>query len=246
MSHDPTHDVSTDLPRQTPPSGPDPDNHTLLQRTHGALRRALLSAAIGIAAYYGARALGASPIGALIASATASAVRIAWVALRNKRIDAIAGFILFLDGSTIAVGLITRSPFITLLSEHISGVVFAVWVFCGLVLRKPVTETIVAWVRPGWVERHIDRNAWTPCQAQAYHRAHMRLSLGVAVLHTAHLGAIAVIILTLPIDTAKGLLAAIALGFNIAIPAFIVTGLRYFFSQNTSKRLWLLEASSFS
>ncbi|GAB7066092.1 hypothetical protein H7J06_02155 [Mycobacterium hodleri] len=236
MSYDPTPGVSTGAPRQVPPSGPDAHHHTVPPRTHGPLRRALLSAVVGIAAYYGARTFGASPTGALIASAAASAIRIAWVALRDKRIDAIAGFILFLDASTIAVGLITRSPFITLISEHISGVVFAVWVFGGLVLRRPVTETIVAWVRPGWVEQHIDRNTWSTCQAQAYYRAHMRLSLGVAVLHTAHLVAIAVIILTMPIDAAKGLLAAMALGVNVTIPALLVVGLRRFFIEEESNR----------
>ncbi len=64
----------------------------------------------------------------------------------------------------------------------------------------------------------------------------MRLSLGVAVLHTAHLVAIAVIILTMPIDAAKGLLAAMALGVNVTIPALLVVGLRRFFIEEESNR----------
>jgi len=191
-------------------------------------RRALLSAVLGLSTYYGARAIGASQLDALMVGAVVSAIRLAYSALRGRRFDAVACFLLVLDGVSLVVGLLTRSPRMMMFSNHIPGVIFGVFVLGGLAMNKPITELIVSWIRPGWVEQHIAEHDWTDSDAQAYHRMHMRLSLAIAILQIVHLAAVAVIILTMPVDVARGVLVVIAMIAGIIIVAITLGGIGRF------------------
>jgi hypothetical protein len=86
-------------------------------------------------------------------------------------------------------------------------------------MNKPITELIVSWVRPGWVEQHIAAHDWTAADAQAYHRMNMRLSLAVAILQIIHLIAVVPVILILPVDVARGVLPVISIIASIVIVA---------------------------
>jgi hypothetical protein len=63
-----------------------------------------------LAAYYGSRALGASPLDARLIGTLVCVVRAAYTALKDRRFDPIACFPMLADGVTLAVGLCTRSP----------------------------------------------------------------------------------------------------------------------------------------
>jgi hypothetical protein len=56
----------------------------------------------------------------------------------------------------------------------------------------------------------------------------MRLTLAVAVAHTLHLTAATIVIFTLPVDIAKGLLGLLALGTDAIVLAIVLGGIGYF------------------
>lgn len=111
---------------------------------HIELRRALLSAAIGLSTYYLARALGAHELQALVLSAATSAVRVAYSAIRHRKFDVIACFLMLVNCTTVAVGFSTRSTTLTMLSGNIPGVFFGAFVIASLVAKRPATELIVS------------------------------------------------------------------------------------------------------
>ena len=186
------------------------------------LRRAVLSALLGLSTYYGARAMGVGELHALMLGAVVSALRVVYSALRDRKFDLVAGFLVALDGISLAVGLLTRSPRAMLFSGHIAGVIFEIVVIGGLIMNKPITELIVSWIRPGWVEQHIAEHDWTPADAQAYHRMHMRVSLAIAILQAAHLIAVVPIILLLPVDISRAVLILVTIIGNVVVVAITI------------------------
>lgn len=200
------------------------------------LRRGLVSAALGMGAFYGARYLGASPLDALLISTVVSALRAIYSTLRNRTFDPIAWFLMLADGITVAVALLTRSPVWTMLGQHIPGVVFEMFVLVGLAMNRPATESLVAWIRPGWVQQHITQHRWTPADAHAYHRMHMRLTLAVAALQLLHLIAATVVILTLSVDIAKGAIGLLALTTDIAVLVIALGGIGRFLLRHKARQ----------
>jgi hypothetical protein len=112
----------------------------------------LVSTALGLVAYYGSRALGASPLDALLVSTVISAVRVAYSALKDRRFDPIAWFLMAADGITLAVGVFTQSPITTMFGQQFPGVVFLAFVIGGLALGRPVHRVAgeLAQAPPGW------------------------------------------------------------------------------------------------
>jgi len=124
-----------------------------------------VSAALGLVAYYGSRAaLGASPLDALLVSTVISAVRVAYSALKDRRFDPIAWFLMGRrTASPLAVGVFTQSPITTMFGQQFPGVVFLAFVIGGLVLgRAGSPSPLVNWLRPGWVEQRVADHNWTP------------------------------------------------------------------------------------
>ncbi|OBG88671.1 hypothetical protein A5699_16350 [Mycobacterium sp. E802] len=192
------------------------------------LRRGLVSAALGLAAYYGARYLGASPVEALLTSTAVSALRLGFSAVRTRTFDPIAAFLVTANGITLAVGLLSQSAVITMLGQHIPGVVFQLFVTVGLFRQRPITESLVNWLRPGWVQQYIANREQSDAEARAFHRKHMRLTLAVAIAGFVHLAAAAFVIFTLPVDIAKGTLSALALATDVVIVAIVLGGIGQF------------------
>jgi hypothetical protein len=198
------------------------------------LRRGLLSAAIGLAAYYGARGVGTSPIDALIISTLVCAGRAAYTGIRQRRFDAIACFLMFANAVTLAVAVCARSPVAVMFGQHLPGVVFLAFVFGSLVMRKPMTEALVKWLRPQWVHDHMSQAGRTTDEACAYRRTHMRLTATIAVAQTLHLVAAAIVILTLSVDVAQGLLSLLALGTDLAVLLITLGGVSRFLMRRNA------------
>ena len=185
--------------------------------TQTELRRALLTALVVVSTYYVARVVGLSEVGALMAGAAVSATRLTYSLVRNRRFDPVACFLLAMDGSTVIVGLWTQSPRLMLVSHQVPGTLVALFFIGGAVLNKPVTELIVSWLRPGSVQQHIAEHHWTDGDARAYRRMHMRLTRLAAALQAAHLAAAVPILILVPVDISRALLAAIAIGTALVI-----------------------------
>src|SRR5882724_1794785 len=67
-------------------------------RLHGMVSSLAWDVGPSVAAYYGARALGCSDYVSLLAGTVASALRLIWVAVRDRRVDAFAMFLMVLFG----------------------------------------------------------------------------------------------------------------------------------------------------
>jgi hypothetical protein len=188
------------------------------------LRRGLLSAAIGLATYFGARGLGASPIDALLLSTAVSAGRAAYVAIKERRFDPIAAFLATANLVTLAFGLGTQSPVVVMFGQHLPGVVFLAFVLGSLVMRRPMTESIVNWLRPQWIHQHATSPTWGAEEAAGYRRTHMYLTSAIAGVQTLHLVAASIVILTLSVDVANGMLGVFAMVTDIAALGITIGG----------------------
>jgi hypothetical protein len=202
---------------------------------YAELRRGLISLILGMGSYYGARYLGVSALAALMISTVVSALRVGYAATRARRLDPIATFLLAADGVTVLVGLASQSSAITMLGQHIPGVVFEIFVIVGLIRNRPITESLIEWFRPGWVHHHIANHTWTENDAGAYHRTHMRLSLAIVVAQMLHLIAATIVIFTLPVDVAKGLLGIFALGTDAIVLGTTLGGIGYFVRRRRTR-----------
>ncbi|WP_052915627.1 VC0807 family protein [Mycobacterium haemophilum] len=227
-------DNDIQLDQQGPRNASDPSNDPARPHTPGYtdLRRGLISLILGMGSYYGARYLSATELAALMISTAVSAVRVGYTAMRARRLDPIAAFLLAADGVTVIVGLASQSPAITMLGSHIPGVVFEIFVIIGLIRSRPITESLIEWFRPGWIQHHIANHTWSDGDARAYHRTHMRLTLAVGIAQILHLTAATIVIFTLPVDIAKGLLGALALGTDAIVLAIILGGIGYFLRRD--------------
>ncbi len=184
------------------------------------LGHALVSAALGLGTYYGMRLLGASELHALMAAAVVSAVRVIYTAVRDKRFDIVAGFIMLMHGATLVVALLTSSTQLAQLTHVIPVVLFGSFYIGSCLTKRPLTELIVDMIRPGWVARHH----WSDADLRAYHRMHVQLCLIVGALELVQAAAMAGIILRYSVDVAQvfnGLLATVGsasrLAFVIAV-----------------------------
>lgn len=184
------------------------------------LGHALVSAALGLGTYYGMRLLGASELHALMAAAVVSALRVIYTALRDKRFDIVAGFIMLMHGATLVVALLTSSPQLAQLTHVVPVVLFGVFYIGSSLTKRPLTEVIIDLIRPGWVARHH----WADADLRAYHRMHVRLCVIVGTLELVQAAVMAGIILRYSVDIAQvanGLLATVGsaarLAFVIAV-----------------------------
>jgi hypothetical protein len=199
---------------------------------YGELRRGVLSLLLGMGSYYGARYLGAAALDALLISTAVSALRVGYAALRARRFDPIAAFLLAADSVTVVIGLLSQSPVITMFGQHIPGIVFEIFVIAGLLRHRPITESLINWFRPGWVHHHVANHTWTGTDAHAYHRTHMRLTFAVAIAQLLHLALATVVILALPVDIAKGLLGILALGTDAVVLVIALGGVGHFLRRH--------------
>lgn len=184
------------------------------------LGHALVSAVLGLGTYYGMRLLGASELHALMAAAVVSAVRVIYTAVRDKRFDIVAGFIMLMHGATLVVALLTSSPQLAQLTHVVPVVLFGVFYIGSCLTKRPLTEVVIDLVRPGWVARHH----WTDADLRAYHRMHVRLCVIVGTLELVQAAVMTGIVLRYSVDIAQvanGLLATVGsaarLAFVIAV-----------------------------
>jgi hypothetical protein len=94
---------------------------------------------LALIAYYGLRALGASPFVALLAGTIVSGLRVAWVAVKGRHLDVFAGFLLAVFGVGLVLSFITGSPQFLLLKDSfgtgVAGLLFVISCFFG----RPLT-----------------------------------------------------------------------------------------------------------
>jgi hypothetical protein len=94
---------------------------------------------IPVAVYYVAHALGASDYLALLAGALFCAGRTAWVAIRDRRLDVFAGFLLILFTAGLALTFVTGDARFVLVKDVATSAVAGLFFLASCLVRRPLS-----------------------------------------------------------------------------------------------------------
>jgi hypothetical protein len=169
------------------------------------LRGILLDVAPPLIAYYGLRALGESEYVALLSATVLSGMKLAYDAIKARRLDPFAAYLLLTFGLSLAVGLATTDPKLILagntLVNGLGGLVFLASCVMGTLLTQVVAER----VRPAGDED--DR----PDGQRAHRRIHVLLSAMWGSGLLLEVAVRLIVISRLSVDTANGVTTVISL-----------------------------------
>jgi len=213
-------------PSGSPASPASPD----LQASPGPRRAALLDSVlpllmdvgVPLVAYYALKAAGASTFAALAWSSVVPVIRIAWSALRERRLNGLAALMVTVNVVGLLTSLVAGDPRLMLAKD--SGVSSAIGIVV-LVAAWRGRSMMSAGVRPWLVKGNADRDAaWQRLSAgsAAFRRAEKRFSV---VWGTALLGECVVRTVgayTVPVETMVWLGTVIMVATMVA--AFLVSG----------------------
>jgi hypothetical protein len=172
------------------------DNHSPAPPRSAMIRGILLDVAPPLVAYYGLRAAGASEYIALLTATVLSGVKVSYDAVKARRLDPFAGYLMLNFGLSLAVGLATSDARLLLtgnaLVNGIGGLIF----LGSCVIGKPLTRVVAERIRP-------DDDEDEPGEIEFKHRVHILLSaiwgFGLLVGMVTHL----ILIFTLSVDVAN-------------------------------------------
>ncbi|CDQ44629.1 VC0807 family protein [Mycolicibacterium neoaurum] len=168
------------------------------------LRGILLDIAPPLVAYYGLRAAGVSEYLALLIATLLAGAKVGYDAIRARRLDPFAGYLMLNFGLSLAVGLATSDARMLMVGDTLVGGIGALIFLGSCVLGKPLTQVVAERVEGG------DRSP-EPGEAAFKHRVHILLSavwgVGLLVGTFVSLG----IIYSFSVDVGKGLNTAVSL-----------------------------------
>jgi hypothetical protein len=175
-------------------------------------------------AYYGLRALGASEYTALLTATVLAGLKVSYDAIRARRLDPFAGYLMLSFGLSLAVGLATTDARLLLagntLVNGIGGLIF----LGSCVIGKPMTQVVAERVETADSDEAKDVSP----EATAYrHRVHVLLSamwgVGLLIGTAAHLA----VIFSTSVDVANAVTTVLSLvTTGLLIVATIVIGKR--------------------
>jgi hypothetical protein len=168
------------------------------------MRGILLDIAPPLVAYYGLRALGQSEYVALLSATVLSGLKVTYDAIRTRRLDPFAVYLLLTFGLSLAVGLATTDPKLLLagntLVNGIGGLVF----LGSCVIGTPLTQVVAERVRPADEQPE-------PAEQLAHRRVHVLLSAMWGAGLLLEVAVRLVVIARLSVDAANGVTTAISL-----------------------------------
>jgi hypothetical protein len=182
-------------------------------RSNGpVLRGILLDVAPPLIAYYGLRALGASEYVALLSATVLAGVKVSYDAIRARRLDPFAGYLMLNFGLSLAVGLATSNARMLMAGDTLVGGIGALIFLGSRVIGKPLTQVVSE-------RMHHDDDEREPGEEAFVHRVHVQLSAmwGIALL-VGMLISLA-IIFSLSIDVAKGVNTVVSLSLIAVLMA---------------------------
>jgi intracellular septation protein A len=156
---------------------------------------------LSLVAYYGLRALGASPYVALLGGTVTAGLRIGYVWLRDRRLDGFAAFMLVEFGVGLAFALLTGDSRFLVAKESFSTAIAGLIFLASCWIGRPMVWQAAARFQPA-ARAELER-LWST--EPAFRRAFRGLTLlwGAGLL--AESVARVVVAYTLPVDAAAGL-----------------------------------------
>jgi intracellular septation protein A len=163
---------------------------------------------LSLAAYYGLRAMGASPYVALLGGTVTAGLRIAYVWLRTRRLDGFAAFMLAEFGLGLGLAFVTGDVRFLVAKDSFSTAAAGLIFLATCVIGRPMVWQAAARFQPAAraeLERQWDTDA-------GFRRAFRILTLVWGAGLLAESVARVVVAYTLPVDAAAGLSLLLRLG----------------------------------
>lgn len=126
-----TNDITSPVPPSTRDGSP-----TFVS---GMVRSLAWDLGPSVAAYYGARAVGFSEYGALLAGTVASAGRLLWVAVRDRRLEPFAMFLMLLFGVGLALTFVTGDARFVLVKDSATSFLAGLFFLGSCAAHRPLT-----------------------------------------------------------------------------------------------------------
>lgn len=174
------------------------------------LRGMLLDIAPPLVGYYGLRALGVSEYIALLTATVLAGIKVGYDAIKARRLDPFAGYLMLNFGLSLAVGLATHDARMLMVGDTLVGGIGALIFLGSCVIGKPLTQVVA--------ERVTGTDGSPePGEAAFKHRVHVLLSaiwgVGLLVGMFVSLG----VIFSFSVDVGKGVNTAVSLGVTAVL-----------------------------
>ncbi len=156
---------------------------------------------LALVAYYGLRAMGASPYVALLGGTVTAGLRIAYVWLRDRRLDAFAAFMLVEFGVGLGFALLSGDARFLVAKESFSTAVAGLIFLGSCCVGRPMVWHAAVRFQPA--ARAELENRWRT--VPEFRHAFRMLTLGWGAGMLAEAVARVVVAYTLPVDAAAGL-----------------------------------------
>lgn len=151
------HAAAVTIPRRVPHSGLSDSGHSVgaVNEDHPpkpSVRRSLLPVLVDVApplvAYYGLRACGTSEYVALLSATVLSGVKVTYDAVKARRLDPFAAYLLLTFGLSLVVAFVTTDPKLILAGSTIVNGIGSLVFLGSCVVGIPLTQVVAERVRP--------------------------------------------------------------------------------------------------
>jgi hypothetical protein len=175
------------------------------------MRGILLDVAPPLLAYYGLRAAGVSEYVALLTATVLAGIKVSYDAIKARRLDPFAGYLMLNFGLSLAVGLATSDARMLMVGNTLVGGIGAVVFLGSCFIGTPLTQIVAERVRV------ISEENPDPGEAEFKRRVNVSLSAmwGIGLL----LGTLIslAIIFWLSVDVANGVNTVVSLAFTAVL-----------------------------
>ncbi|ART73646.1 hypothetical protein BTO20_15765 [Mycobacterium dioxanotrophicus] len=175
------------------------------------MRGILLDVAPPLLAYYGLRAAGVSEYVALLTATVLAGIKVSYDAIKARRLDPFAGYLMLNFGLSLAVGLATSDARMLMVGNTLVGGIGAVVFLGSCFIGTPLTQIVAERVRV------ISGENPDPGEAEFKRRVNVSLSAmwGIGLL----LGTLIslAIIFSLSVDVANGVNTVVSLAFTAVL-----------------------------
>ena len=196
------------------------DDHDRADSMRPAIRGILFDVAPSLVAYYGLRAVGTSEYVALLTATIVAGVKVCYDAVRARRLDPFAGFLMLNFGLSLAVGLATSDARLLLAGNTLVSGIGGLLFLLSCVVGRPLTQVVAARVETPDEEPD-------PAAAAYRRRVHVLLSamwgVGLLIGMVVHL----VVVFSVSVDVANAVTTVISIVWMaVLVVATVAIGTR--------------------
>lgn len=177
------------------------------QSLRPVIRGILLDVGPPLLGYYGLRAAGVSEYLALLTATVLAGLKVGYDAVKARRLDPFAGYLLLNFGLSLAVGVATSNARMLMVGDTLVGGIGALVFLGSCVVGTPLTQVVAERIQPD----DGDDGAAQPGEPAFKHRVHVLLSaiwgVGLLVGMLISLG----IIFALSVDVGKAVNTVVSL-----------------------------------